>query len=118
MKPDLISKILQQKCPRCRQGDVFSYNGSLLRVKAPVMNERCPHCNHKFERESGFFLGAMYACYAIGVVQAMAVFIACQFVFEDTFDLRIILVEACILPFFGLFNFRMGRMIWIYIFNK
>lgn len=31
------------------------------------MYERCPVCDLKFERESGYFLGAMYISYGIGV---------------------------------------------------
>ena len=32
------------------------------------MNERCPHCGLKFEREQGYFLGAMYFSYGIATV--------------------------------------------------
>jgi len=31
------------------------------------MHERCPQCGHRFEREPGFFQGAMYASYALGL---------------------------------------------------
>lgn len=32
------------------------------------MNERCPACGLVFEREPGYFVGAMYASYAFGLV--------------------------------------------------
>jgi hypothetical protein len=32
------------------------------------MHERCPVCGLKFEREQGYFLGAMYFSYAIGIL--------------------------------------------------
>jgi hypothetical protein len=32
------------------------------------MNERCPVCNLKFEREQGYFLGAMYISYGLALV--------------------------------------------------
>jgi Protein of unknown function (DUF983) len=32
------------------------------------MNERCPNCNLKFEREEGYFLGAMYVSYALSLL--------------------------------------------------
>lgn len=35
------------------------------------MRERCPHCDTLFRREPGFFLGAMYYSYGMGVL-AMA----------------------------------------------
>ena len=30
-----------------------------------AMNETCPACEHRFERESGFFQGAMYVSYVL-----------------------------------------------------
>jgi uncharacterized protein (DUF983 family) len=57
--------ILQQVCPRCRTGKIFAT--SIFRI-FPRMHERCPACGLKFEREPGYFLGAMYFSYAIGIV--------------------------------------------------
>ncbi len=31
------------------------------------MNERCSTCGLKFEREAGYFLGAMYIGYGLGI---------------------------------------------------
>ena len=32
------------------------------------MNERCPVCDLKFEREEGYFLGAMYISYGLALI--------------------------------------------------
>src|SRR5208283_4896069 len=56
--------ILHQLCPRCRAGRIFST--SIFRI-FPRMHERCPVCGLKFEREQGYFVGAMYFSYAIGI---------------------------------------------------
>jgi len=32
------------------------------------MHERCPVCDLKFEREEGYFLGAMYISYGVALV--------------------------------------------------
>jgi len=32
-----------------------------------AMNETCPVCAHRFEREQGFFQGAMYISWVLGV---------------------------------------------------
>ena len=61
--------ILHQLCPQCRIGKMF--RGSLLRV-FPKMHARCPICDLKFEREEGYFLGAMYISYGIGVAMICA----------------------------------------------
>src|SRR5208282_3350494 len=57
--------IFRQLCPRCRTGKIFST--SIIRI-FPKMHARCPACGLKFEREQGYFLGAMYFSYAIGCV--------------------------------------------------
>jgi uncharacterized protein (DUF983 family) len=59
------ASILGQRCPRCRLGGIFRY--SIFRG-FPGMHQRCPVCDLKFERESGYFLGAMYVSYALGLV--------------------------------------------------
>ncbi|MFZ0954420.1 MAG: DUF983 domain-containing protein [Candidatus Sulfotelmatobacter sp.] len=56
--------ILRQRCPRCRTGSIFRY--SIFRG-FPKMHDRCPVCDLKFDREPGYFLGAMYVSYALGV---------------------------------------------------
>ena len=36
------------------------------------MHERCPDCGFKFEREQGYFLGAMYISYLLALVTIVA----------------------------------------------
>ncbi|MGC1647447.1 MAG: hypothetical protein WA741_16640 [Candidatus Sulfotelmatobacter sp.] len=55
--------ILEQLCPRCRTGKIFRQSVWLF----PRMYERCPACGLKFEREHGYFLGAMYIGYGLGI---------------------------------------------------
>ena len=57
--------IFHQLCPRCRTGRIFGT--SIFRI-FPRMHERCPACGLKFEREQGYFLGAMKFSYASGTV--------------------------------------------------
>ena len=55
--------ILRQRCPRCRKGQIFRKSMWMF----PAMYERCPACGLKFEREDGYFLGAMYIGYGLGI---------------------------------------------------
>ena len=50
---------LLMRCPRCCEGSV--YRGPLR------MREFCPTCGLKYEREPGYFTGAMYASYFLGI---------------------------------------------------
>jgi uncharacterized protein (DUF983 family) len=67
-----LSSILHQRCPRCRVGSIF--RSSIFRG-LPKMYERCAACGLKFEREPGYFLGAMYISYglALGTIAVLAV---------------------------------------------
>ena len=82
------------------------------------MNEYCSHCEFKFEKEPGYFFGAMFVNYALGVAEGLITyFIAHQF-FEETFDLRIIPIIGTVLLSLCFFNIRLSRMIWIYMFKN
>src|SRR5271157_567942 len=62
--PSALEGIRRQLCPRCRQGRIFRaplWRGFL------AMHERCPVCGLKFEREPGYFLGALYFSYAFSI---------------------------------------------------
>jgi hypothetical protein len=63
-----LSAILRQRCPRCLRGAVF---GGLVR-----MLPECPACGLHFEREPGYFLGAMYYSYALSLVWGTPVAVA------------------------------------------
>ena len=52
-------------CPRCRKGPIFEPRRGL---RLPHMYPYCPECGLKYEREHGYFLGAMYISYGLGLV--------------------------------------------------
>jgi uncharacterized protein (DUF983 family) len=64
-KSATLGAIFRQRCPRCRQGRIFLY--SIFRG-FPKMCQRCSVCNLKFQREEGYFLGAMYISFGLALV--------------------------------------------------
>ena len=65
-----IRAILGQRCPRCREGAIFR----LPLWRGPLtIHERCPVCGHKYEREPGYFLGAMYFSYILSIPPGLAI---------------------------------------------
>ncbi len=110
-----LKGILAERCPKCEQGKVFSKKGNPLLFRMPVMNDHCPVCGHKFEREPGYFFGSMYVSYAVTVAEMLLSFlIAFQFT-RDMVTLIIIIAVMSVL--LSTFNFRFSRMIWIYMFD-
>lgn len=60
--PGPLISLLNKKCPRCRKGRMFKYKAYDLK-RFMIMYDRCPHCDLKYEIETGFWWGAMYITY-------------------------------------------------------
>lgn len=117
MKKNLLN-LLGNKCPKCYQGKVFK-NGLLnFGLGFPAMHKNCSNCEFKFEKEPGFFFGAMFINYAIGCTEALITYFITAPFFNKTFDLRIFPIIGGIILILSIFNIKLSRLIWIYIFKN
>jgi len=79
------------------------------------MHERCPSCNLEFEREPGYFIGAMYVSYGIAVVMITALFwIVSLFAPGSSFEMALSIAALLFLMFVPVV-FRYSRIIWMHI---
>jgi uncharacterized protein (DUF983 family) len=99
--------ILLQRCPKCLHGKVFS--GWI------TMRATCPECGHRFEREPGYFLGAMYASYflAIPVLLVMTLLIY-WLVLPSWSPENVVLVALVPFLFVAPLVYRYSRIIWMH----
>lgn len=99
--------ILRQQCSECGQGRIF--RGSLR------MNDRCPVCGYRFEREPGYFTGAMYFSYALGIPLIAAGMLLGKLLIVPTWPLHWILVATWVafLPLVPAV-FRYSRVLFIH----
>lgn len=106
--------ILTYKCPRCRQGDLFTYQFFDAPLKFDKMNKQCPHCGIRFEKEPGFFFGAMFISYAINVALLLIIGFALYFLFDDpalwVYIVTVPTLVVLLLPFI----FRISRTLYLY----
>ena len=66
-KPPYLWSVLNNKCPRCRTGNLF-VSDKPYRLKDNVqMHAKCPVCGQPTEIEIGFYYGTSYVSYAITV---------------------------------------------------
>ena len=105
--------ILEEKCPKCGEGKVFAKKGNPLLFRMPQMNAKCPCCGHKFEKETGYFFGSMYVSYGLTFVEMVAVFLVAHFFIKGIGHMIILISILAVL--LSTFNFRLSRMIWIYL---
>jgi uncharacterized protein (DUF983 family) len=92
-------------------GGIFHY--SIFRG-FPKMCERCSICDLKFEREPGYFLGAMYLSFGLGVL-IMAPIVVVLWFLSGWWTTKAILWAAVLFlplaPTITLF----ARVLWIYL---
>lgn len=102
-----LRAIYHQLCSECGEGKVF--RGSFQ------MNEHCPVCGYKFERGSGYFTGAMYFSYALGIpIIAAALFLGMYVLFPSwPLPLTLLFAWAVFLPFAPAI-FRYSRVLFIH----
>ncbi len=71
-----FSSVIKNKCPRCRNGDLFKTKSAYDLKNTLEMNEFCPVCNQKTEIEPGFYYGTGYVSYTISVALVGVFFMA------------------------------------------
>jgi uncharacterized protein (DUF983 family) len=106
-----VSAIFHQLCPQCRSARIFRKS---IFTGFPRMQERCPNCGLKFEREQGYFLGAMYISYGLALITIVA--LALLLWASTSWSLQKIVLVAILLflplaPILALFS----RVLWIYL---
>ena len=115
--PGIIYSTVANKCPRCHNGRVFENNNPYSFTNGLKMKDSCSECHLKYEREPGFFYGAMYVSYGL----MAGIFIV--WFFADVVWLHLspmnlaLLIISTMLLFFPVV-FRTARLIWLNFFVK
>ena len=122
MKKNIITSVLTNKCPRCREGKLFTGSNPYDFSNITKMNEHCPVCEQPTEIEVGFYVGTGYVSYALTVAYFVSSFVAWKVLIGMTFDLDdnrilywlfsaialVILIQPILM--------RLSRSIWIAMF--
>jgi|SRR6516162_10392511 len=97
---------LRQRCPRCCRGHIFR---GLF-----AMNDVCPRCFLRFEREPGYFLGAMYFSYALSIpILGIGLWVWHLLLPDLRWEFVIGLAGVSYIPFMPAV-FRYSRVLWLY----
>lgn len=111
-----LTALVQGKCPRCREGDMFAYSATNL-TKFNKMNEFCPCCNVRLQPEPGFYQGAMYVGYgftvAVFVIVSIILYYFAGHPSEWVYIGAVIGVMILLIPL----NYRYSRIVFLYLFG-
>jgi uncharacterized protein (DUF983 family) len=106
-----IRDIFNYRCPRCRVGQI--YNHSIF-IGFPKMYESCSTCHLRYDREPGYFLGAMYISYGLALpLVALIAVLLWKFTGWGV-GKTMIWTVVLILPFVPSITF-LARVLWIYL---
>jgi uncharacterized protein (DUF983 family) len=100
-----LAAIVKQRCPRCLQGQVFA---TLFR-----MHEQCPVCGLRFEREPGYFTGAMYLSYGVAIIATALVWLIMARLGRSLGE--VLLVTGPLLVLGCPWLFRYARVLWLHL---
>ncbi|MGB3467958.1 MAG: DUF983 domain-containing protein [Cyclobacteriaceae bacterium] len=115
-KTSVLSAALKGKCPRCRQGNMFTH-GTFVLGKMTSMPHQCSVCGLQFEVEPGFYFGAMFVSYAFSVAVLLANMVVLYYLFEDpeiwVYITSVSITSLLLYPLI----FRYSRIIFLYLFG-
>ena len=109
-----LYSILNNKCPKCQEGDFF-VNSSTFKFKNNLkIHTNCSNCNLKYMIEPSFFYGAMYVSYALTVAISILTFIICYLLNLSLIIsfISIVFMLVLLTPFI----MRLSRIIYINMF--
>ncbi len=112
--PSIYHSIFTLKCPRCRRGNLFIKKGMIVYTQMLDMEERCPHCDLKYELEPGFWLGSLWTSYPIVILIELPFLITALIVDGTAMWLSFL---GLVLAFFIAWPLmlRLGRSLWIHL---
>jgi uncharacterized protein (DUF983 family) len=118
-KGSKLYSIINNKCPRCQEGDFFVSGKAYDFKNFSVMNHSCEKCDLSFEQEPGYYYGAMYVSYAINVALMVSVWVAYMVLFDDRFSIWWMVFASMILGIImAPLTFRLARLTWINFFIR
>ncbi len=116
IKGSKLYSIINKKCPICQEGNYYKYNTPYNLKKFDKVHTHCNYCQHKFEIENGFFIGAMYISYGISVAIAVTLFMATYVLFSNIEYYYYILIIVIGIVVSMPVSFRLSRTVWMNLF--
>lgn len=122
MKNSYLFSVLNNKCPRCRKGNIFSSGNAYKLSETTKMKEHCEVCGQPTEIEVGFYYGTGYVSYALSVAFSVATFIAwwvlIGFSLDDTRFFWWMGTNAVLMILLQPLFMRLSRSLWLSWFVK
>jgi uncharacterized protein (DUF983 family) len=109
-----VAGILRLRCPNCGKAKVF--HRTRFPFNRPQMKDVCENCGYRFDREPGFYTGAVWLSYGLAVAEGIiAFFLARQLIYGLSYT-NAILITVAVIMLLAMWNYRLSRVIWLNVF--
>lgn len=112
-----LRAFIECRCPRCREGRMFSHRPYDLK-NYQKMNAYCPECGLRYELEVGFFWGAMYVSYMLNVALGVTLGVLTYYLLDDPDVWVYILILVSAIIIFAPLTFRYSRVMLLHLFSS
>ncbi len=116
-KGSRLYSIFKMRCPRCQEGE-FMMSHAYDLSKVGEIHEHCNVCGLKYSKEPGFYYGAMYVAYALGVALFVTLWVSFNLFFDNVsigWQIGIIIFATILL---APYLYALSKIIWANMFIK
>jgi uncharacterized protein (DUF983 family) len=99
-----LARGFRLRCPRCGVGRLFRGPFKML--------QNCAECHLRFEREQGYFIGAIYLNYAATVIVAVAGYFTLHYAAGLSLGPQLA-IWATFSTLFPLWSYRYSKGLWL-----
>lgn len=114
-KGSKLYSVFKGKCPQCHEGEFFVSHPYDISHMGDV-KESCEKCGLKNFKEPGFYYGAMYVAYALGVFTFVFFWLSMYLFFNEVSTAIQIGVVLLAIFLLGPYLFSLSKIIWANMF--
>jgi uncharacterized protein (DUF983 family) len=116
-KTSLLYGIINCKCPQCHRGNLFVDANPYHSKHLLAMNQRCNSCGLYFEKEPGFWTGAMYVSYGFIVLLVITSLVILHIYFNQPIEVVMGVNLGIVILGYPLL-LRYSRVLYLYLFVR
>ena len=117
LKETRLYSIFNNVCPNCHVGKFYIGKQAYDFKHFGKNYDKCSNCGFVYEKEPGFFYGAMYASYAISIAFSVAIAVAIFVLFPSSsylvYIISIVLGLILLMPL----SYWLSRLVWLNLFT-
>ncbi len=111
-----LYSIFKFKCPRCHKGEFLVEKNPYKFKHLGEVKECCSNCKLRYSPEVGFYYGAMYVSYALGIALFVSIWVALTVLYHNYTSIFLISLLFISLIVLGPYLYALSKIIWANLF--